>query len=109
MKFITKILPVLLLPVVLTSCFWNSDTNKNQNTNNGNTTVQPDASNTPEAIKERDRINSLNTLSKDNLATQIEEKDGKKTLKDRRLFVNYMRAQKVNSSKDLIAKLTDIE
>lgn len=43
------------------------------------------------------------------MATQIDSQGGKKVLKDRRLFVNYMKSKDVNSVKELISKLEDIE
>ncbi len=51
---------------------------------------------------ERERINNLNTLTEDNIKTQTEVQDGKTILKDRRLLVNYLTAEDVNSSESLM-------
>lgn len=59
--------------------------------------------------EERQRIAKLNTLSADNIKTQIESKDSKNTLKDRRLLINYLKNKQVSSVKNLVSGLGDID
>lgn len=107
MRSLTRYVLVALLPIALTSCFWNKDETKNNGSTDNNTAQSQLA--TPEAIAERARINKLETLTDENIATQIDNQGGKKVLKDRRLFVNYMKTKDVNSVKELMSKLEDID
>lgn len=105
----SKILTVTLLAtILLSSCFGGDNDKKDANKPTENRVDQ-----TPEAreaqYKEESRVATLSKLTDDNLATQVEEKDGKKILKDRRLFVNYFKAQNVNSSEKLIDALGKVE
>lgn len=59
--------------------------------------------------EERQRIAKLNTLSADNIKTQIESKDSKNMLKDRRLLINYLKNKQVSSVKNLVSGLGDID
>lgn len=59
--------------------------------------------------EERQRVAKLNKLSADNIKTQIETKDSKNTLKDRRLLINYLKNKQVNSVKNLVSGFDDID
>lgn len=103
-----RILPLVLVSsLLLTSCF-GSKTPTDTTTPTGQVnTASPQA--VDKAAIEQQRINKLDKLTSDNISTQIEEKDGKKVLKDRRLFVNYFKSENVNTSAKLIAGLEKVE
>ena len=111
MKPIVPVLLFLTLPLFLTACFESKDEISENAPVNTVTTPTPGQTveDTPQAVQERARISKLDTLSKENIATQVEAKSGKKVLKDRRLFVNYLRSAQVKNTKMLIDKLADVE
>ena len=92
-----SLLFVLIPSFLLASCF---GSNAPENTltptdSPTSTTEAPSVTSDDVATmaKEQKRINSLDTLTPINLSTQVETKDGKKVLKDRRLFINYFKTQ----------------
>lgn len=115
MKLISTIALIGVTTLVLTSCFGKTDDTKDgaQNTESiENLNGMP----SPELLKkinaqaeEQQRVAKLDTLTADNLKTQTESKNGKTMLRDRRLFINYMVAKKVDESKELISRLEEVQ
>ena len=108
-------LTVLLLisTLLLTSCFEAKQTGQNTTPSDGKAPLEKPIDMTPQAVEqaavEQQRVMKLDSLTPDNLTTQVETKDGKKILKDRRLFVNFIKSEKVDSSAKLIAALEKVE
>lgn len=109
-----KLLSLVFLFVILVGFlgyrFFVSDRSRDAD---GVKTAQNSIEMSPQAVDkaaiEQQRIAKLDKLTDDNLSTQVETKDGKKTLKDRRLFVNYFKSENVNTSAKLIAALEKVE
>lgn len=99
---------VFLSTVLLTSCFWDKDKTITETKSPEQMITQtPQA--TEQVATEQQRVAKLEKLTSDNLSTQVEEKDGKIVLKDRRLFVNYFKSENVNTSAKLITALEKVE
>ncbi len=61
------------------------------------------------AKEERERLLRIDTLTAENLKTQTEEKDGKTTLKDRRLFINYIKSKNITTAKELLEHMWKVK
>lgn len=48
-------------------------------------------------------MNKLETLTPENLAVQVAEANGKKILKNQNLFINYLKAEEVDTAAELMA------
>jgi len=115
MKILQTLAIVGVTTLVLTSCFGKTDSGaKVGDQDDKLETVNGMPS--PALLKkinaqaeEQQRISKLDTLTSDNFKTQVESKNGKNVLKDRRLFVNYMVSKGVRSSKDLISRLGEVQ
>lgn len=115
MKLLHTIALVGVATLVLTSCFGKTDDTKT-GTENTESIENLNGMPSPELLKkinaeaeERQRVAKLDTLTADNLKTQTESKNGKTILKDRRLMINYMVSKKVDSSKELIDRLEEVQ
>ncbi len=110
-----------LSTIVLTSCFgknsneqkpqvinWVTQNNLPNSTSSGMT--QEETLRSVNAAKEeRERLLRIDTLTAENLKTQTEEKDGKTTLKDRRLFINYIKSKNITTSKEVLEHMWKIK
>lgn len=106
-----RISTILLVSIlILTSCFGSKNPTETSNPE-GNT--EKPITTSPQGVEkiaiEQQRVNALDKLTSDNLSTQVEIKDGKTILKNRRLFVNFFKSEGVNTSAKLIAALEKVE
>lgn len=53
----------------------------------------------------QEKLDRLDTLTEENLKTQTETVNGVTTLRDRRLFVNYLKSKRVDTAKMLFSQL----
>lgn len=115
MKLLQTLAIVGVTTLMLTSCFGKTDSGIKSDSQDGKSeSVNGMPS---EALlkkinvqaEEQQRVSKLDTLTSDNFKTQVESKDGKNVLRDRRLFVNYMVSKGVRSSKDLISRLGEVQ
>ncbi len=105
-----RILPVVILSTLfLTSCFGSKTSTETPGNTSGVPVNLGAQSASQAAVTEQQRINNLDKLTSDNLDTQTETKDGKKILKDRRLFINNFKSEGVNTAAKLISALERVE
>ncbi len=117
---LAKMIPVLLVvPMIFTSCFWSKDETKTvaptetEKVTETRAPVEPLISEqkpdaTKKATAERKRIEKLDTLTTDNLETQMVTQSGKTVLGNRSLFMNYIKSEKVDTSAKLMAALEKV-
>lgn len=123
MKLIQTIVLVGFSTMLLTSCFGKTETEKKPEVITGvsqNSLPNPIGTGTGSveeeklhsvnvAAEERQRLLKIDTLTDANIKTQTEEKNGKTVLKDRRLFINYIKSKNVNTSKEMIERMGEIK
>ncbi len=120
MKPIKLTLVTFASALLLASCFGKEDSGKagvgTPSPNGGAESPAPTQAspeNSPARIeaeaKERARVSKLSELTSENLQTQLDTKGGKKTLFDRRLFINYLISKNVSTVPKLFEGLSEIK
>ena len=112
-----KIFLLLLAPaILLSSCFWESKDEDKTASDSVEIVGDENGIPSPKVLEyinknteERQRVQSLSVLNSENLATQTDTIEGKKVLKDRHLFVNYVLSAKADSVTQFMKALEEVQ
>lgn len=96
---------ILAFSLFLSSCGWD----KGEKTDSVEPTQEMSSEQIEKQAWERARVNKLETLTPENLAVQVAEANGKKILKNQNLFINYLKAEEVDTAAELMAWLNRLE